>query len=206
MTVPGVEGQSAMLRKPTRDADIEPSHVTYMEASADYGTPVGDHDRSCRAGNVLCEGRAKDNKCLIGSVKTNIGHLRNPESGIAGFVKAVLVLHHDTVPPNRNFQTPNPTIPFERLGLEVARELQPLPHIDGVTPVVAVNSFGFGGTNAHVVLESAPPIECRSPAKSRRVKGFNGSTTERLAEMDVILPKEPIAPCCSRSLHATKYR
>ncbi len=173
MTVPGVEGQSAMLRQAYRDADIEPSHVTYMEAHG-TGTPVGDPIEATALGNVLCEGRAKDNKCLIGSVKTNIGHLESG-SGIAGFLKALLVLHHDTVPPNRNFETPNPNIPFERLGLEVAKELQALPHFEGVTPVTAVNSFGFGGTNAHVVLEAAPPVEGNSAPKPKHSNGYSGS-------------------------------
>ena len=166
MTVPGVEGQSAMLRQAYRDANVKPSHVSYMEAHG-TGTPVGDPIEATALGNVLCEGRAKDNKCLVGSVKTNIGHLESG-SGIAGFLKALLVLHHDTVPPNRNFETPNPNIPFERLGLEVAKELQPLPHFDGVVPVTAVNSFGFGGTNAHVVLEAAPPTRSRATSKLRR--------------------------------------
>lgn len=177
MTVPGVEGQSAMLRQAYHDADIDPSHVSYMEAHG-TGTPVGDPIEATALGNVLCEGRTSTNKCLIGSIKTNIGHLESG-SGIAGFLKAALVLHHDTVPPNRNFETPNPNIPFERLGLEVASQRQPLPHFDGVTPVAAVNSFGFGGTNAHVVLEAAPPMERHSagnlPGKPSRVRGFNGA-------------------------------
>lgn len=196
MTVPGVEGQSAMLRKAYRDADIDPSHVTYMEAHG-TGTPVGDPIEATALGNVLCEGRANANKCLIGSVKTNIGHLESG-SGIAGFIKAALVLHHDTVPPNRNFATPNPNIPFERLGLEVARELQPLPHLDGVTPVTAVNSFGFGGTNAHVVLEAAPSVERHLTEKPRRVTGFagaahgvagkNGCSPAKRANRPLVLP------------------
>jgi amino acid adenylation domain-containing protein len=173
MTVPGVEGQTAMLRKAYQEAGIDPSHVSYMEAHG-TGTPVGDPIEATALGNVLCQGRESDNKCLVGSVKTNIGHLESG-SGIAGFLKAALVLHYDTVPPNLNFETPNPNIPFERLGLEIARELQPLPHLDGVTPVTAVNSFGFGGTNAHVVLEAAPPVECRLTGKPRNVRGVDGT-------------------------------
>ena len=180
MTVPGVEGQSAMLRKAYCDANIAPYHVAYMEAHG-TGTPVGDPIEATALGNVLCEGRSSDNKCLVGSVKTNIGHLESG-SGIAGFIKAALVLHHDMVPPNRNFETPNPNIPFERLGLEVARKLQPLPHFKGVTPVTAVNSFGFGGTNAHVVLEAAPPLECRSTTKQRFTAGVNCSANGRLGK------------------------
>ncbi len=167
MTVPGVEGQSAMLWKAYREAGIDPSHVSYMEAHG-TGTPVGDPIEATALGNVLCQGRKRENKCLIGSVKTNIGHLESG-SGIAGFLKAALVLHHDMVPPNLNFETPNPNIPFERLGLEVSRHLQPLPHIEGVTPITAVNSFGFGGTNAHVVLEAAPHVSYASAIPSSKV-------------------------------------
>ncbi len=154
MTVPGVEGQSAMLRQAYREAQVEPAHVMYMEAHG-TGTPVGDPIEATALGNVLRQGRSGENRCLIGSVKSNIGHLESG-SGIAGFLKAALVLHHDTVPPSLNFETPNPNIPFDRLGLRVADQLQPLPHLPGVAPITAVNSFGFGGTNAHVVLEAAP--------------------------------------------------
>ncbi len=180
MTVPGVEGQSAMLRKAYRDANIDPAHVSYMEAHG-TGTPVGDPIEATALGNVLCEGRTSDNKCLIGSVKTNVGHLE-AGSGIVGFLKAALVLHHDSVPPNRNFETPNPNIPFERLGLEVARELQPLPHFNGVTPIAAVNSFGFGGTNAHVVLEAAPPMTDRFSVKPERLRSVSGSAQADASE------------------------
>lgn len=154
MTVPGVEGQTAMLRQAYRDAGLPASSVVYMEAHG-TGTPVGDPIEATALGNVLREGRAAGEKCLIGSVKTNVGHLESG-SGIAGFIKAALVLHHDTVPPNRNFETPNPQIPFDRLGLRVADRRERLPRQPGRRPVVGVNSFGFGGTNAHVVLEAAP--------------------------------------------------
>lgn len=154
MTVPGVESQASMLRQAYRDAGIRPRDVDYMEAHG-TGTPVGDPIESEALGRVLGEGRADDKKCLIGSVKTNIGHLESG-SGIAGMIKAALVLHHRMVPPNQNFKTPNPRIPFDDLGLEVVKELRPLPQSEGRLPVASVNSFGFGGTNAHVVMEAAP--------------------------------------------------
>ncbi len=154
MTVPGVEGQSAMLRRAYRDAGLPPSSVVYMETHG-TGTPVGDPIEATALGEVLRQGRAADSRCLIGSVKTNLGHLESG-SGIAGFIKAALVLHHDQVPKNLNFETPNPVIPLEQLGLEVADRPRPLPHQGSRRPVVGVNSFGFGGTNAHVVLEAAP--------------------------------------------------
>jgi acyl transferase domain-containing protein len=163
MTVPGVESQASMLRQAYRDAGIRPLDVDYIEAHG-TGTPVGDPIESEALGRVLGEGRADDKKCLMGSVKTNIGHLESG-SGIAGMIKAALVLHHRMVPPNQNFKTPNPRIPFDDLGLEVVKELRPLPQSVGRLPVASVNSFGFGGTNAHVVLEAAPlPLEQTQPA------------------------------------------
>ncbi|HEV3144024.1 MAG TPA: type I polyketide synthase, partial [Gemmataceae bacterium] len=161
MMVPGLEGQTAMLRQAYQLAGLAPSRVVYMEAHG-TGTPVGDPIEAKALGRVLSEGRPLEQPCLMGSVKTNIGHLE-AGSGIAGMIKTALVLHHGVVPPSLNFEQPNPNIPFTSLGLKVADRLQPLPHADGLSPVAAVNSFGFGGSNAHVVLEEAPP----RPAKRR---------------------------------------
>lgn len=157
MTVPGVETQAEMLRIAYRQAGMEPKRVRYMEAHG-TGTPVGDPIETRALGQVLADGRDEGDWCLIGSAKTNVGHLESG-SGVAGLVKAALVLHHDTVPPNLNFKNPNPNIPFDEYKLKVATELQPLPHLNGFLPVTAVNSFGFGGTNAHIVLEATPPVE-----------------------------------------------
>ena len=154
MTVPGVETQAEMLRIAYDQAGMAPNRVRYMEAHG-TGTPVGDPIETRALGQVLAQGRDEDDWCLIGSVKTNVGHLESG-SGVAGLMKAALVLHHDKVPPNRNFRTPNPNIPFEEFKLKVATELQPLPHLGDYLPVTAVNSFGFGGTNAHIVLEANP--------------------------------------------------
>ena len=163
MTVPGVESQSEMLEEAYRQAGISPKRVNYMEAHG-TGTPVGDPIELKALGNVLCKGRAKGEECVIGSVKTNVGHLESG-SGVAGIIKAALVLKEGTIPPNLNFEAPNPTIPFEKLRLRVPTEAEALK--PGSHPaIVAVNSFGFGGTNAHIVLGEAP----RGPKKRRRRK------------------------------------
>ncbi len=161
MSVPSVEGQAAMLREAYARAAVAPASVIYVEAHG-TGTPVGDPIEATALGRVLGEGRSEAQRCLIGSVKTNIGHLE-AGSGIAGLIKAALVLHRRTIPPSLNYQQPNPRIPFTDLRLEVAAHLQPLGHIDGRPPVVAVNSFGFGGTNAHIVLEAAPAAAVEAP-------------------------------------------
>lgn len=157
MTVPGIEGQSAMLRKAYQVAGVDPRRVVYVEAHG-TGTPVGDPIELTALGRVLGQDRSPDSSIVIGSVKTNVGHLE-AGSGIAGLIKAALVLHHGQIPQNLNFEQANPNIPFETLGLRVAAKPEPLPHPGEDLPIVGVNSFGFGGTNAHVVLEAAPRQE-----------------------------------------------
>lgn len=171
MTVPGLESQSQMLEEAYKEAGLEPGRVCYMEAHG-TGTPVGDPIEVQALGEVLSRERPEGNECVIGSVKTNIGHLESG-SGIAGLIKAALVLKHGEIPPNLNFKTPNPNIPFEKLKLRVPVELEKLKAV-GETAVVAVNSFGFGGTNAHIVLEEIPTGKT---SKRRRNKNERGAPT-----------------------------
>ncbi|NNE90007.1 MAG: amino acid adenylation domain-containing protein [Verrucomicrobiales bacterium] len=166
MTVPGVETQAEMLRIAYDQAGMEPKRVRYMEAHG-TGTPVGDPIETRALGMVLSDGRDEDDTCLIGSVKTNVGHLESG-SGVAGVLKAALVLYHDTVPKNLNFKNPNPNIPFDEFKLEVVTENQPIPRLGDFPAVAAVNSFGFGGTNSHIVLEEAPGSNGQSPGKPKQ--------------------------------------
>lgn len=184
MTVPGVETQAEMLRIAYAQAGLEPKAVRYMEAHG-TGTPVGDPIETRALGQVLSQGRDKDDYCLIGSVKTNVGHLESG-SGVAGLAKAALVLHHDQVPANLNFKNPNPNIPFDEFKFKVVTELQPLPHLEGRLPVVGVNSFGFGGTNSHIVLEAAP-AEVPTKAEQRDSVTLSGGTAKK-AERPVLMP------------------
>src|SRR5262249_54981498 len=101
---------------------------------------------------VLGQGRAPGQRCLIGSVKTNLGHLEGA-AGIAGFIKGVLTAHHGAVPANLHFHNPNPAIDWENLNLEVPTRAVSL-QLNGHPPTVGVNSFGAGGTNAHAVLQA----------------------------------------------------
>ena len=113
-------------------------------------------------GQVLARGRDPEHPCLIGSVKTNLGHLE-PASGIAGLIKAALMVREGRVPANLHFRIPNPHIDFAELGLKVVDEETPLPLPEDGPPVVVVNSFGFGGTNAQCLL-APPPVEDRGEA------------------------------------------
>lgn len=183
MTVPGVETQAKMLEDALAKSGILPKHVRYMEAHG-TGTPVGDPIETRALGMVLSRGRDEGDYCLIGSVKTNVGHLESG-SGVAGLAKAALVLYHDQVPGNLNFKRPNPNIPFEEFKLKVATELQPLPHLGDLPPVVGVNSFGFGGTNSHILLE-APPKPVAKAKESLPLTISSGSS--KSVERPVLLP------------------
>ena len=126
--------------------------VRYVEAHG-TGTAVGDPIEASVLGKTFGEGRGADERCVVGSAKAAIGHLE-AAAGVAGVIKAALCLQHGEIPPQANLRTPNSKIPFEELGLRLPRQREAMPGGDG--PIyVGVNSFGYGGTNAHVILEDA---------------------------------------------------
>lgn len=168
LTVPSQASQEEMLRQAYRDAGLDPSKISYIETHG-TGTPVGDPIEARALGNVA--GANRQEPCLIGSVKTNIGHLE-AAAGMAGLIKGALVLHHQTIPAHLNFERPNPNILLDELGLEVVRQATPLPKYDGKSPVVGVNSFGFGGANAHIVLEAPPKVNREKKSKSEATRPF----------------------------------
>jgi acyl transferase domain-containing protein/NADPH:quinone reductase-like Zn-dependent oxidoreductase/ubiquinone/menaquinone biosynthesis C-methylase UbiE/acyl carrier protein len=174
MVVPSVEGQSSLLRQACREAGISPAEVQYVEAHG-TGTPVGDPVEARALGQVLSEGRASGQVCLIGSVKTNIGHLE-PAAGVAGLIKVALCLKHRSIPASLHFREAPPEIPLEELQLRVVRSLEPWP--EGPGPGLAgVNSFGFGGANAHVIVtevaqEDPAPMPALDPSRSERLHLF----------------------------------
>ena len=157
LSMPNVDAQERLLRKVYKQCGVSPEDVVYVEAHG-TGTSVGDPIECESLGRVLGQPRQDGSPCLLGSVKSNIGHLE-AASGMAGLTKALLVLRHGEVPPNLHFNTPNPKINFEDWKLEVVTAVTPLPKRDKPL-VVGVNSFGFGGTNAHLVIqEYRPPTQ-----------------------------------------------
>lgn len=171
---PNGEAQIAVLRAAYARAGISPAAVQYVEAHG-TGTRLGDPIEVQALGAVLGADRKDGQRCRLGSVKTNIGHAE-AAAGVAGVIKTALALRHRQLPPSLHFREPNPLIPFDTLPFEVQTELGPWPQPEG--PLIAgVSAFGFGGTNAHVVLEEAPqdprppaveppyvlPISARSP-------------------------------------------
>ncbi|MFI5527816.1 type I polyketide synthase [Kitasatospora sp. NPDC051853] len=151
LTVPSAAAQAEVVRKAVRRAGVEPGRIGYVELHG-TGTRVGDPIEAAGLGEALGAGRPARAPLLVGSAKTNVGHLEGA-AGIVGLLKTVLAVHHRTVPASLGFETPNPDIPFERLGIAVAAEARPWPE---EAPLAGVSSFGVGGTNAHVVLGAAP--------------------------------------------------
>lgn len=156
LTAPSRQAQEAVLRDAYAAAGVSPGRAAYVEAHG-TGTSLGDPIEMMALGAVLSEGRAPQQHCRVGSVKTNIGHLE-AAAGIAGLIKTVLSLHRQEIPASLHFESPNPRIPFDVLPLRVQSATGAWPQQDGPR-IAGVSSFGFGGTNAHVVLEQAPAVE-----------------------------------------------
>lgn len=151
-SLPSRDAQAALLRRVYDEAGIDPDALCYFEAHG-TGTAVGDPIEASAIGEAL--GRRRRRKLPIGSVKSNIGHLE-PASGLAGLLKLLLAFGHGTLPASLNCTTANPRIPFDELNIEVVTAPRPLlPGPEGV--LAGLNSFGFGGTNAHAVIAAPPP-------------------------------------------------
>lgn len=151
IALPNERAQEDLLRQVYVQAGVDPDDLVYFEAHG-TGTPAGDPLEALAVGRALGTRRITGD-LPIGSVKSNLGHLE-PASGMAGLCKALLVLKHRTVPATLHAEEPSPHIDFPGLGLELATAARPTAH--GDRPVVGVNSFGFGGANAHAVVGAAP--------------------------------------------------
>lgn len=156
---PSQAGQEDLLRRSYRDATVPAAALSYVEAHG-TGTKRGDPTEAGALGAVLGRARPMGDPLPIGSIKTNIGHLEG-SSGLAGLVKVLLSLRHRVVPPTLHAEELNPDIPFGELNLSVVREPLALPTEGPV--YLGVNSFGWGGTNAHVVVASPPPAAADTP-------------------------------------------
>ncbi|MEU0792022.1 beta-ketoacyl synthase N-terminal-like domain-containing protein [Amycolatopsis sp. NPDC005961] len=179
LAAPNPVAQQAMLRDAYRGAGLDPSTVDYVEAHG-TGTLLGDPIEAGALGAVLGAGRSPGAPLLVGSVKTNIAHAE-AAAGIAGLIKVVLGLSRGELPPQLHFTAPNPHIAFDDLRLKVVTEPTPWPSYSG-RATAGVSAFGFGGTNAHVVLEKAAPIGTPSPGAGVRIGLLSARSRDRLAE------------------------
>jgi acyl transferase domain-containing protein len=151
LSAPSAAAQTDVINKAHRAAGVRPDEVRFVELHG-TGTRVGDVTEAAALGAVFGRDRPRRGPLLVGSVKTNIGHL-DAASGVAGFIKAVLSLAHRTLPPSLNFIEPNPEIDLHASGIRVAQDVTDLTAADD-TVVAGVSSFGMGGTNCHVVLST----------------------------------------------------
>lgn len=149
LTAPNPEAQADVLRQAYADAGIDPTTVDYVEAHG-TGTILGDPIEAGALGRVLGAGRDNASPLLLGSAKTNFGHTE-AAAGVAGVIKVVEAMRHGVLPQSLNFTGPNPYIDFDRDHLEVVEDPREWPEYSGA-PVAGVSGFGFGGTNAHVVV------------------------------------------------------
>ncbi len=161
-TAPRTEGQARVIRAAQRTAGVDASTIDYIEAHG-TGTALGDPIEISALTQAFRANGATQQRCAIGSVKTNIGHL-DACAGVAGLIKTVLALKHGQIPPSLHFDAPNPTIDFANSPFYVATELREWRR-NGHPRRAGVSSFGIGGTNAHIVLEEAPPASASAPAR-----------------------------------------
>lgn len=151
LTVPYGPAQEALISEALHQAEVKPEEISYVELHG-TGTPLGDPIEAMALGSVLSQGRDADNPCLVGAVKSNIGHLE-AAAGIASVIKMALSLKYQQIPPSLHFDRANPYIPFDKLPLRLQSSLIPWPK-GKYGAKAGVSSFGFSGTNAHVILEA----------------------------------------------------
>ncbi len=183
ITVPNGTSQEEAMRLAYARAGVSPHEVQYVEAHG-TGTPVGDPVEAGAIGRVLSTDRPAGDPILVGSVKTNIGHLE-AAAGVAGLIKTALSLKHGRIPAHLHLENPNPAIPFDEFGLRVPTRLTDWPASSGPR-YAGVNSFGFGGTNAHALLQEAPAEPVRSPSRGterRHVLALSARSAEALRDM-----------------------
>ncbi len=157
LTVPNGNAQRELILDALADAGISGEDVSFLEAHG-TGTSLGDPIEIKAVTESLGRGRSPENPLIIGSVKGNVGHLEGA-AGISGLIKVVLCLQHKEIPPNINLDTPNPMIRFEKIPASVPSEVTPWHPVNGKPRIAGISSFGFSGTNAHVILSETPKAE-----------------------------------------------
>lgn len=169
---PNPSAQIGVLENACKNARVDPLEIGYVEAHG-TGTSLGDRIEAHALGMVFGRKRPGSGPLMIGSIKPNIGHLEGA-AGIAGLIKAVLMVERGSLLPSGGFTEPNPAIPFTELGLRVVDELQEWPVVAGRPRRAGVSSFGFGGTNAHVIVEEAGSVGADTVSGRADVGGSGG--------------------------------
>ncbi|MGV9722970.1 polyketide synthase Pks13 [Nocardia beijingensis] len=186
LLAPNPDAQAEVLRRAYRDAGIAPSAVDYIEAHG-TGTLIGDPIEADALGRVVGRGREADKPALLGSAKTNFGHLESG-AGAASLAKVVMSLQHNVIPPNIGYAGPNPYIPWDQARLKVVEEPTEFPRYSGKA-TIGISGFGFGGTNAHIVVQEYVPAAAETQApfselESQLDEDTVEETTEAVAESE----------------------
>ncbi|WP_454194519.1 polyketide synthase Pks13 [Nocardia sp. Marseille-Q1738] len=197
IVAPNPDAQADVLRRAYRDAGIPPSAVDYIEAHG-TGTLLGDPIEADALGRVVGRGREADKPALLGSAKTNFGHLESG-AGAASLAKVLMALQHNVIPPNVNYAGPNPYIPFDQAHLKVVDEPTEFPRYSGKA-TIGISGFGFGGTNAHVVVQEYVPAAAAGPqAPFAELEtqldedALDGETTDVVAEAGAVVAAAEVA-------------
>lgn len=212
ISVPSADAQRELIERVYREAQIDIDEIRYVEAHG-TGTQVGDATE-IRALDAIFRTRSTDDKCPVGSVKTNIGHLE-AAAGVASVIKAALCLHQGSIPPSLHFRRPNTQVDYDNLSLRVVQEPEDLPTPQ--TALIAVNGFGYGGTNAHLLLQG---VEAEQPVHDDEGPSFetpilfpiSGRREDAVRELagkyrDLLLQRKATgAPAVGDVLHSLVHR
>lgn len=190
LTAPNPDAQIEVLEQAYRDAGVDPLQVDYVEAHG-TGTILGDPIEASALGEVLGRDREVVRPLLLGSAKTNFGHSESA-AGSAGLIKVIMGLQNGVIPPSINYTAPNPYIDFDGLHLEVVEDPREWPAYSG-KPVAGVSGFGFGGTNAHVVVSAFDPADYETQQETQPAQ---------LGDSQVILPVSGLLPSRRRAAAA----
>jgi malonyl CoA-acyl carrier protein transacylase len=200
ISAPNGLAQEVVIRNALENAQVKADQIQYVEAHG-TGTPLGDPIEALALGAVLCQGRSEKDRLIIGSVKTNLGHLE-PASGIAGLIKVVLCLQHAQIPPHLHFKEPSPHIPWDKLV--VPTQLTAWPSKNGER-LAGISAFGMSGTNVHTIVAEAPsmPTEELSLQRPLHLLSLSAkseqallSLARRYEEFLATHPDAPLANIC----------
>ena len=191
LAVPNEAAQQQVIVDALRRSAVAPSQVDYVEAHG-TGTPVGDPIELRAVAAAYGDGHTAERPLLIGSVKTNFGHLESA-AGVAAVMKVLLAMRHGVIPKHRNFQDPTPAVDWQQLPLQVTATATDWPLVPDRAPLAGVNGFGWSGTNAHVVVEGYG-------APERVSAGFKGKQlTGRPLQVAVALPEARSDPAAAKA-------
>jgi phthiocerol/phenolphthiocerol synthesis type-I polyketide synthase E len=179
-TAPSVDGQAGVIAEALAMADVPAESISYIEAHG-TGTALGDPIEVTAMTQVFRLSTEKKQFCGIGSVKPNVGHL-NRAAGVAGLIKLVMALDNRLIPPSINYERPNPQIDFPNTPFYVNTKLQEWKPED-YPRRAGISSLGFGGTNAHAILEQAPAREPSSPSRSQQLLLLSARTESALTKI-----------------------